>query len=296
MINKQCIQFLIGLPASGKTTFAKEWISMEPCRRVRVNKDDLREMLHNGHYSRGNEKQIIRLEESIILYSLKQGKDVVLDNTHLGTDKKGRNKHLERIKRLLKENKLDVEIKIHDFNFITPEECIRRDLKREKSVGASTIWDMYWKHIANIPEVFYDENKKDAIIVDIDGTLAKMGKRGPYDWDKVHLDTVNSHIKKIANLYHQDGYDVICLSGRDLCCYDLTKKWLEDNGIKYTVLFMRGRKDNRKDFIVKEELYTEYIKPYYNINMVIDDRPQVIRQWVQLGLQVISANPLNIKF
>lgn len=34
-----------------------------------------------------------------------------------------------------------------------------------------------------------DDAKEKCIIVDIDGTVAKMGDRIPYDYTKVHLDT-----------------------------------------------------------------------------------------------------------
>ena len=45
--------------------------------------------------------------------------------------------------------------------------------------------------------------KELAIIVDVDGTLADMrGVRGPFEWDKVHLDKP-----------HQDIIDLV----RDLC-------------------------------------------------------------------------------
>ena len=34
-----------GIPASGKSTWAKAWVQEDPQRRVRVNRDDLRRML-----------------------------------------------------------------------------------------------------------------------------------------------------------------------------------------------------------------------------------------------------------
>lgn len=36
-------------------------------------------------------------------------------------------------------------------------------------------------------------------IYDIDGTLALRGDRGPYEWDKVHLDNVNHPVRHIVN-------------------------------------------------------------------------------------------------
>ena len=54
-------------------------------------------------------------------------------------------------------------------------------------------------------------------------------------------------------------------------------------------LIMRAAGDMRKDSIVKAELFFEHIEPNYNVMMVIDDRPQVIRMWTDIGLDVINV-------
>ena len=305
-MSNQKVIVLRGLPASGKTTFAKEWVAKDPTNRVRVNKDDLRAMLHGGHWSKGNEKQVVQLEEEIIINSLILGKSVVVDNTHLATNKDGTNKHLRRIQQLVEANPLleqyqysvledKIKVELHSFN-VLPEEAIKRDLKRENSVGSDVIWRMYWDHVAAIKKPEYDISKTDAIIVDVDGTLAQMEGRHPYQWDKVGTDSVREHIKELVNVFCATGYKIIVLTGRDGCCYAETKKWLADNGITYDSLFSRPIGDNRKDFIVKKEIYDYYIAPYYNIRLVVDDRPQVIREWRRLGLPVINANPCDREF
>jgi hypothetical protein len=58
---------LVGLPASGKSQFARELLLSEPARWVRTNKDLLREMAHASHWSPGNEKFIMELRDQIIL-------------------------------------------------------------------------------------------------------------------------------------------------------------------------------------------------------------------------------------
>ncbi|MEO0647089.1 MAG: AAA family ATPase [Cyanobacteria bacterium J06650_10] len=60
----------VGLPASGKSTWAKELITKESGRWVRVNKDLLREMCHNSKHSKSNEKFILKLRNLIILEAL----------------------------------------------------------------------------------------------------------------------------------------------------------------------------------------------------------------------------------
>lgn len=292
-----------GLPGSGKSTWAKEWVAKKPTERVRINKDDLRAMLHTGKYSKGNESQILRIEEEIIIDSLYHGKSVVVDNTHLATTKDGKNRHFERIKDLVRtwarKNDYDemksVAFELKEFN-LSPEECIKRDLQRPNSVGQDVIWRMYWDHVAVIEKQEVSPTKKDAIIVDMDGTLASMdGKRGPFQWDKVGLDSVHAHIRNIVCTF-DNFYNIIIVTGRDGVAAEASKDWLIKHDIPFDEFFIRPEGDCRKDFIIKREIYEDNIKPYYNIHLVIDDRPQVIREWRRLGLPVINANPIDRDF
>ena len=50
-----------GLPASGKSTAARKMLDENPGKYKRINKDDLRAMLDNSHFSRGNEKFVLKL-------------------------------------------------------------------------------------------------------------------------------------------------------------------------------------------------------------------------------------------
>lgn len=75
-----------------------------------------------------------------------------------------------------------------------------------------------------------------AIICDIDGTLAHMNGRSPYDYSKVGEDTVDETIRGITDLYNNF---VILVSGRPDSCRDDTEDWLDNNGVQYTSLHMR---------------------------------------------------------
>jgi len=56
---------------------------------------------------------------------------------------------------------------------------------------------------------------------------------------------------------------------------------------------MRKSKDNRKDSIVKEEIYRKHIFPFYYIQFVLDDRNQVVDHLRELGLTVFQVAPGN---
>lgn len=126
------------------------------------------------------------------------------------------------------------------------------------------------------------------IICDIDGTIAKKSNRSPYHWDKVNEDTPIYPIINIIEHYNMT-HIIILLSGRDSCCREETKKWLNKYDILYDLLLMRSEKDNRKDCIIKEELYNKYIKDKYKVDFVLDDRNQVVKMWRDIGLTCLQV-------
>jgi hypothetical protein len=129
-----------------------------------------------------------------------------------------------------------------------------------------------------------DPSLTPAIIVDIDGTLAHMNDRSPYDWHRVGEDTVDENIKHIMKLEASHGL-VIVLSGRDGSCYNETRQWLYDNKVPYSHLFMRDPGDMRPDWIIKHELFQQNIAGKYYVRYCLDDRDQVVDLWRnKLGL------------
>jgi hypothetical protein len=47
--------------------------------------------------------------------------------------------------------------------------------------------------------------------------------------------------------------------------------------------------DNRKDSVVKEEIFNEHIKPNFIVEFVLDDRNQVVEMWRKLGLTCLQV-------
>lgn len=271
-----------GLPASGKSTWSKSVIDKNPNSYKRINKDDLRAMLDNDKHSTDMEKFIIKVRDTLILLALQEGKHVIVDDTNLA------DKHIERIKQLIHGK---AQLIIKDFTDIPLETCIKQDLKRSKSVGEKVIRDLYNQYLRKI-EV-YNENKNlpKAIIVDVDGTLAIMNNRSPFDWNKVDQDSCNETIKNIVNNYNGDK--VIIMSGRDSICRDLTIQWLKGNNIKFDEIFMREQGNMEKDSIVKRRLFDQNVRGKYYVEYVLDDRSQVVETWRSMGLiclQVAEGN------
>jgi predicted kinase len=274
-----------GLPASGKTTWAKEQIAKAPKNSIkRVNKDDLRDMLDNGQWSKGNEDLILQVRDWLVSHMLLAGKNVIVDDTNLVP------KHEESLRNRAKYHNCTFEIK--DFTGVSVEECIERDSKRDKPVGFKVIQGMYDKFLAPKtplpPKRPFDESKELCIVVDIDGTLAhKSPTRGYYDYSRVGEDTVHGHIKSILKRY-TDIY-ILLVSGRIDNCKEITENWLQEHDIPYSNIFMRKTGDNRCDTVVKQELFEEHIEPFFNVLFVLDDRDRVVRMWRELGIPCLQV-------
>lgn len=128
----------------------------------------------------------------------------------------------------------------------------------------------------------------DYYCVDIDGTLAHMHDRSPYDWSKVGNDMVDIPIAWLTSILFR-SVSVILVSGRDASCHKETQDWLAKNSICYTKLIMRKEGDNRPDEVVKEEIFNEHIRGNYNVRFVLDDRNKVVDMWRQLGLKCLQV-------
>ena len=114
-------------------------------------------------------------------------------------------------------------------------------------------------------------------------------KRGPYDWHKVGEDSRDYAIGYLVDVLEQVGFNIILVSGRDAVCRAETEKWLEDKEVEYVALFMRPEGDQRKDNIVKEEIFNNHIRNKYNVIFVLDDRNQVVEMWRSLGLKCLQV-------
>lgn len=134
--------------------------------------------------------------------------------------------------------------------------------------------------------------KQKAIIVDIDGTLAHMNGRSPYDYTQVHLDLVDPIIRDMVARYYET-HRVFVLSGRKAECYQSTQQWLIDNQVMHNVLYMRKDDDNREDSVVKSEIFYNEIFPKYDVDFVLDDRDRVVQMWRDIGLKCLQVAPGN---
>lgn len=296
---------LVGISASGKSTRARELA--HKTGGVIVSRDGIRSMLfglndedHRGYYQREDlwacEKIVTEVENSSIKSLIKSDKIVIADNTHL------KKEYLEKYKGY----GVDVEYEVVEEDLFT---CLTWDTQRKRSVGEEIIKQQYSK-FTNLKKDYAfdpyhpvkkdpkkrDPEKKDCIIFDLDGTLARMVNRGPFDWNKVDQDAVNGPIYDIYQIisFAQEIFavDLMIVSGRNDESMGGTQKWLDKYAIGYDRIYLRKPGDFRKDSIVKEEIWQE-IEKEYNIVCMFDDRNQVVDHARSLGhtvLQVAEGN------
>ena len=144
-------------------------------------------------------------------------------------------------------------------------------------------------------DILDNPNLPFCIICDIDGTIANMQGRSPYDYSKVLSDKPDTHVIIVVEtlVSNIDNCQLIFVSGRPDSCRESTLVWLDKLiNVDYS-LYMRKTGDSRKDSIIKEEIYNEYVKDNYNVLAVFDDRNQTVAKWRELGLltfQVADGN------
>lgn len=286
-----------GIPGSGKSTFAKDYVTVNP-NTVRVSRDDLRRMLFvTPSYEWDQEKLVSLCEKQMVEDALVSGRDVLIDSMNL------RARYVRDWQNLAKT--YGAEMVYKDFP-ITLRDAIARDALRSgvEHIGKDFITSTFEKFcnkdgsLKPVPEFSEVENvevttysgtpgKPDTFIFDIDGTLAlNLGGRNIYDLTRVHEDSPFSTVVSVLWALARDDFVIVYCSGRSEDSRKETAEWITQNVGVPGPLFMRKSGDFRKDNIVKRELFDDNIRDNYNVVGVFDDRDQVVKMWREMGLQV----------
>jgi len=280
----QKLIMLKGLPASWKSTWRKAQIKDNPNLR-HWNNDEARSNWDS--FTKERERNLSEKRITVILCYLTQGYSVIIDDTNLNPI------HEQTYRKIAEEYGIEFEVKEFLSDVVT---CIRNDKERDNPVGKRVIMDMSrkWKWNPQPPAEFerisQDNTLPWAIIVDIDGTIAKMGDRSPYDYTKVHLDSSHRDIINLIHTiaFHYD-YKIIIVSWRTDDCEDATRKWLQRTWVDGDILHMRKSDDRRKDSYVKYEILQNKIAWHYYVHYVFDDRDQVVKMWREAGLRCLQV-------
>ena len=125
---------------------------------------------------------------------------------------------------------------------------------------------------------------KPCYIVDIDGTVALIDGRSPYDGRKANTDKINMPIANLIDNFRNatDHATIIFSTGRDEKFREITMRWLQENGLYLvadSMLLMRPADEKKPDAEVKKDNYFARIHGKYNVELVIEDRARVTKMY-----------------
>lgn len=297
-VDKRHVIFTVGVSASGKTTWANKF--SEEFGYVTISRDNFRASICKPFSwaawkklgSRG-EKEVNALQASWIDTSIARGNNVIICDTNLTP------RNWKHIAEQFSNAGYSVWFKFFDVDWKT---AVERDNARANGVGVSVIASQFEKiHAFQYRQersvLNHTENVSKAVLCDIDGTLAHMATRGPYDYDQVLTDTVDVEVLEILRGLYKQGYKIVIVSGRDGICRKDTHNWLCANLVGMDFYhYQRATGDTRPDDVIKTELLDQIIEDGFNPKMVFDDRPRVARQWRALGLKVFQVGNPYIEF
>lgn len=180
---------LVGIPASGKTTYAK---SLENENTIRLSSDDIREELFGDVGHQGDSTVVFQEMDKRTKVALKSGKSVIYDAT---------NANSRRRIHLIKSVPKDVVKKCVYFTHPIGKLC-ERDFWRDKTVGKEVIMKVYKR----LSPPMYWEGWSDIKIVSNYKELSHFGKP-PIDLDI--LKNVDSYEDYVDYLSHTKFRNVI---------------------------------------------------------------------------------------
>lgn len=132
-----------------------------------------------------------------------------------------------------------------------------------------------------------------AILVDMDGTLCHREgytSRGPYEFERAGEDGCDAVVADIIHRFSHD-HAIIIFTARPAKVEFICRRWLKQHGIHFDQIFTRKDEDNREDSIVKWEMYEEYVKPFWSVEFILDDRQRVVDMWRSNGMKVLQVAP-----
>lgn len=297
---------LRGLPGSGKSSIADAWLAMDDGRML-LNRDNFRQTMYGKPWglAKHQEDAITGMVHGGITRGLAGGDDVIIDETMLP-------------RRRVREIGAMAVAEGADFVVITVDPPLDEVLSRAAARADSGGRDVPVEVIRGMAKKFgplskqapltladvspqatstrfpaYEcrsGNSTPTVLFDIDGTLANMTDRSPFDWHRVEEDEPNEAVISQLRINRAAGHDVVIMSGRDAVSREGTERWLAAHGIEYDRLLMRPAGDTRKDSVVKRELLGEVESGHGPVVGVYDDRDQVVSMWREVGLPCFQVN------
>lgn len=202
-MHRPTLILLVGIPGSGKSTYAENYISEYPKTPVHLSSDKIREELYGNESIQGNPAEVFSLMQKRAVEALNEGHDVLYDATNVT-----RKDRASIIGICPKFTKIEAHI-----IWAPIEECIKRDSSRDRTVGKEVIDRM----LKRFQAPYYDEGIDEIKIVrpdnfDVDAYLKKVyvDMEIPHD-NPHHTSSVDTHcfISGVYAAQHSNDIDLI---------------------------------------------------------------------------------------
>ncbi|AEF53166.1 HAD family acid phosphatase [Marinomonas posidonica] len=145
-----------------------------------------------------------------------------------------------------------------------------------------------------------------AVIVDLDGTLAEFDPQQVAHWvlgAEKHWDPFFDHMKeapvienilRLVKILKQQGQNILICSGRPTSHEEHSITWLKRHNIPFDGIYLRpdgvdGMPDEEVKKFLLEKIEADGFEPW----LVLDDRDAVVAGWRQLGLTCLQCAPGN---
>ena len=305
-MEKKKLILIRGIQGSGKSTWARQWVEEDPEHRIRINNDDIRNML-GVYWVTSREGLVTDIKKRTAQHAMYRNYDIVVDNMNLNPKEIKFWEDLVYVHNETVENNSELkdkydsyEIEFKDF-FIPLEECIRRDAMRPNPIGEKVIRDTWrrYKHFIQTSEVerYVNnlkryEGKPKCIVIDMDSTVCfNMSKRPWYGEGAAEGmvdDVPNTGVCDIIRQL-QEQYIVVVATGRDTSQEEVTKQWLARQGINADEFYFRTNGDYRKGVEIKKEEITAILEKY-DIVAIFEDCESIVQMYRDMGLTVLQPN------
>lgn len=136
--------------------------------------------------------------------------------------------------------------------------------------------------------------RRKAVIADMDGTLADVSgirhfvASKPKNFDAFHAASefvpANAQALEFVERHHHSGHVILVVTARMEKWRGATVRWLDRHmTVPYDGPFHRQDGDLRPDVQVKRDIH-RYLARQFDIRAAVDDNPNVIALWSQLGI------------
>ncbi|MEZ5383383.1 MAG: hypothetical protein R2754_16495 [Microthrixaceae bacterium] len=149
--------------------------------------------------------------------------------------------------------------------------------------------------------------KRQAVIIDLDGTLASSSWRDmvlsrPHatdpEWDRsFELSADDPLVEPVADFARtaaENHIDVVIVTGRPERYRAVFTQWLDRHNVPYSALLLRADDDRRPAWQTKGQLVQRHVLDRWTVLGAVEDDPKVAGAYAELGIGTTLVSDPNL--